>query len=194
MPSRPREYPVPALEKGLDVLEALAVSSGPLTLAELAERLHRTRNELFRMLSCLEARGYVQRDAAGANRLTLKLFELAHRHPPIDMLLRIADRPMQEIALAIEQSVHISVISRGRLVVLAQADSPRKVRIAVEVGGSFPVIETISGPPAPRPVPRARAAALPRSRPGVWRAHQAGTLDPAATARAAASRWPWYGR
>ncbi len=33
------QYPVPALEKGLDVLETLAAVSVPQTLAELAARL-----------------------------------------------------------------------------------------------------------------------------------------------------------
>jgi DNA-binding IclR family transcriptional regulator len=47
-------YAAPALEKGLDVLELLASVSEALTHSEIARRLGRTINEVFRMLVCLE--------------------------------------------------------------------------------------------------------------------------------------------
>ena len=59
---QPRKYSVPAMEKGLDLLEALAGSAVPLSLAELSRDLGKGSSELFRMLNCLEARGYVARD------------------------------------------------------------------------------------------------------------------------------------
>jgi DNA-binding IclR family transcriptional regulator len=55
-------YFAPALEKGLDVLEALAVARTPQTLAQLARTLNRTSSELFRMIDALEKRFYIIRD------------------------------------------------------------------------------------------------------------------------------------
>jgi len=73
MPKSP-EYPVPALEKGLDLIETLASVAVPLSLSELANQLDRGTSELFRMLNCLERRGYVTRDVvSGKYGLTLKL-------------------------------------------------------------------------------------------------------------------------
>ena len=55
------KYPVPALEKGLDILEELADASTPLSLTQLANNLGRSSNEIFRMVSVLEKRRYIRR-------------------------------------------------------------------------------------------------------------------------------------
>jgi DNA-binding IclR family transcriptional regulator len=59
-----RRYPTPALEKGLDALELLASESEGLTKTEVARRLGRTVSEVFRMLVCLETRGYIARSGS----------------------------------------------------------------------------------------------------------------------------------
>ena len=144
-PEQP-SYFVPALEKGLDVLETLANAGSPQTLAELARALHRTSSELFRMIDALEKRSYIFRDpATGAYGLTLKLYELAHTHSPVDQLLRAADRPMRQLTILLSESCHLSVISGGELVVIAQAESPVPVRLSVEVGSKIAPLLTVSG-------------------------------------------------
>ena len=84
-------YAVPALEKGLDLLEALAAQPEPRSQTDLARALGRSPSEIFRMLACLERRGYiVKEEASGRYRLTLRLYELAHTHTPVDQLLHAA--------------------------------------------------------------------------------------------------------
>ncbi len=140
------QYPVPALEKGLDVLETLAAVSVPQTLAELAARLKRSSSELFRMLNCLESRGYILRDGvSGRYSLTLKLYSLAHTHSVEEKLLRASRRPMQDLTESLRESCHLSVLDRGSLLVLAQQESPERVRVSIEVGGLFDPVETASG-------------------------------------------------
>lgn len=141
-----QKYSVPALDKGLDILEALTASQDPQSLSEIARRLGRTSSELFRMLNALERRGYIERDpVSGKCRLTLRLYELAHTHSPIDKLLRAATIPMRELAERLKESCHLSTLANGRLVVLAQADSPESCRFSVEVGAAFSPIHTASG-------------------------------------------------
>lgn len=139
-------YQVPALEKGLDILEYLAAEGVPATQAQLARALGRGPNELFRMLVCLERRGYIQRDpASGAYALTLRLYELSRSHSPYEELLHAAVRPMQGLTETLLESCHLSVLQRGALLVLAQEESPRPLRLSVEVGSTFPAIRTVSG-------------------------------------------------
>ncbi len=139
-------YFVPALEKGLDVLETLANASGPQTLAELARRLNRTSSELFRMIDALEKRSYIVRDSAtSAYSLTLKLYELAHTHSPVDQLLRAADLPMRQLVKTLHESCHLSVLHSDLLVVIAQQESPEPVRLSVEVGSLVSPFDTTSG-------------------------------------------------
>ena len=52
-------YAVPALEKGLDVLELLAHQRDGLTATQIARELNRTVSEIFRMIICLKRRGYI---------------------------------------------------------------------------------------------------------------------------------------
>lgn len=145
MPKTPN-YPVPALEKGLDILEALSAAAVPQSLAELAVLLARSRNELFRMLNCLERRGYVARDPVSSKySLSLKLYTLAHAHSMVDKLVRAARVPMQALTERFRESCHLSVLERGRLLVVAQQESPDRVRLSIEVGGSFDPERTASG-------------------------------------------------
>jgi DNA-binding IclR family transcriptional regulator len=139
-------YRVPALEKGLDILEALASSPVPQSLSELARRLKRTASELFRMMNALEKRGYIERDPVSTKYgLTLRLYELAHTHSPVERLLRAAAIPRRALAESVKESCHVSTLDHERLVVLGQADSPGHYRFSVEVGSTFSPIHTASG-------------------------------------------------
>jgi DNA-binding IclR family transcriptional regulator len=145
MPATPN-YTVPALEKGLDIIETLASVAVPLSLAELGVKLDRSSSELFRMLNCLEQRGYIVRDEASARYgLTLKLYSLAHAHSIAEKLLRAAARPMQALTEKVRESCHLSVLDRGKLLVVAQQESPERVRLSIEVGSQFEPMATASG-------------------------------------------------
>lgn len=130
-------YSAPALEKGLDVLELLAAEAHGLNLQEIARRLERSPNELFRMLDVLVRRGYLVRHPDSAYALTLRMFELAHLHPPVDRLLDVAMPHMQALAAAAGQSNHLCVHHDARLVVLARAESPEPMSYAVRQGAHF---------------------------------------------------------
>jgi DNA-binding IclR family transcriptional regulator len=139
-------YSVPALEKGLDVLEALASARIPQSLTILARRLNRTPSELFRMMDTLERRSFIARDpVSDGYHLTLKLYELAHTHSPVEQLLKAAMAPMYELSEKIHESCHLCVLSGTMLVVVAQAESPEPVRLSVEVGDRIEPLRTASG-------------------------------------------------
>ncbi len=140
------KYSVPALEKGLAVLELLARAPEPLSLSQISEMMANNTSQLFRTMNCLVEGGYVSKDEMhGKYSLTLKLFELANRHSPLKHLLHVANLPMQELAHTIRESCHISIIQHGQLLVVGQVESPEKVQITVSVGTSFPLVSTVSG-------------------------------------------------
>lgn len=151
MASKPRiksapSYSVPALEKGLDIIESLAASPAPLSLAELARDLNRGSAEIFRMLVCLDRRAYLRRDPlSGKYALTLRLFELAQAHSPLKALLSVAREPMRAVTEALGESCHLSVMERGKLLVIAREESPERVRLSIDVGASFDPKNTASG-------------------------------------------------
>src|SRR5438045_7811845 len=101
-----RTYQAPALEKGLDALELLANESHGLSKTDVARRLGRTISEVFRMLMCLESRGYIARDADERYSLTLHLFKLAYQRPHIERLITESLQIMRDVAYQIKESCH----------------------------------------------------------------------------------------
>lgn len=143
---RRRKYAVPALEKGLDIVEYLADQAVPLTQSQLARALNRQPGELFRMLACLEGRGYVRRDPTnGGYSLTLKLFQLARIHSPYESLVAAARPLMRALADEVRESCHLTVLQNDQVLVLAQEESPNPFRLSVEVGSTHSPLRTNSG-------------------------------------------------
>jgi DNA-binding IclR family transcriptional regulator len=130
-------YSAPALEKGLDILEMLAAQPHSRSLQEIAKQLERTPNELFRMLDVLVRRGYLSRLPDSTYALTLRLFELAQRHPPVERLLDVAMPYMEQLARETGQSNHLCVHHDARLVVLARAEPPEPMSALVRQGAHF---------------------------------------------------------
>jgi len=85
------QYSAPALDKGLDILEFLSIQATPQSQVEISKGVDRSSNEIYRMLLCLEERDYLHRDSkTGKYSLSLKLYQLAHRHSPVDALKKAA--------------------------------------------------------------------------------------------------------
>lgn len=144
-PSR-RIYPVPAAEKVLDILEFMAGQADGLTPTEIATAMGRTVHEIYRVILVLEARGYLfQRSASDGYRLSLKLFDLAHRLPSVRRLSDSALNVMQALTPRTLQSCHLSILSGHELLIVLQVDSPLPMRYSVMLGAKFDFAETSAG-------------------------------------------------
>jgi DNA-binding IclR family transcriptional regulator len=139
-------YRAPALDKGLDILELLSEQKEGLTRAEIMKALGRNASEIYRMLERLVARQYVMRSSAGDRySLSLKLFALAHRHPPMNRFIAEALPVMQAFAETAEQSCHLTVYDRGNLLVIAQVDGPGTWGLSIRLGSRVGLVDTASG-------------------------------------------------
>ena len=138
-------YAAPALEKGLDILEALADSVSGYTLNELAQKVGRKVSEIFRMAVTLQRRGFVQVDENDRYTLTLRMFELAHRQQPLKSLVSAALPLLRELANRARQSCHLAMYQGGRVVVIAQVESPERWSFGLKVGVVMGLTDTSSG-------------------------------------------------
>lgn len=139
------DYSVPALDKAFDVLELLASRSDALSQTEIAEAVGRTVGQIFRVLTALEARGWLLRDrSSGLYSFSMRAFDLAHRHPPLRGLLVAATPAMRELSERVQQSCNLSVLDMGAVRVVAQVESPADFGYRVRVGALFP-IESATG-------------------------------------------------
>ncbi|MEV8254560.1 IclR family transcriptional regulator [Rhodoglobus sp. NPDC076762] len=164
------EYSAPALDKGLDILELLADTSGSLSQSQIAESTGRSIGQIFRVLSTLERRGYVVRDKqSGLYELAMKLFDLAHRHPPLRSLVSVALPIMQQLAEHARQSCNLAVLDGALVRVLAQVESPADFGFRVRVGATFGVDTTATGAvlTGGAPIPESPAAGVDTLHPGI---------------------------
>jgi DNA-binding IclR family transcriptional regulator len=145
-PRASSRYPTPALEKGLDILEMFAREPTGLTKSDVARKLGRTISEIFRMLLCLEERGYIAQ-SPGTDRynLTLHLFRLAQEHPPIKRMTMQALPIMQQVAHELSQSCHLGVLNGGQVVIIAQVDSPVSPGFYVKAGAVVDLMHAATG-------------------------------------------------
>jgi len=146
MSKKQPNYDVPALDKGLDIIEVLAHSAIPLSQIEIARRLEKTVSQVFRMITCLERRGYIYKDPdASVYSLTLKMYQLVNHHPPVEKLLRTATGPIMDLVSKIEESCHMSVLKGSQVVILSQHDSPKRVSVHVRPGSTVSILDSNSG-------------------------------------------------
>lgn len=139
-------YRAPALDKGLDILELLSSEPKGLTRAEIVKAMGRSPSEIYRMLERLVARNYVARSAEGDRyEMTMKLFLLAHRHPPVRRLVAQAMPLMDEFARKSRQSCHLVVPEQGAAIVVAQASPLDVWEFRVRVGVQLDLLNTGSG-------------------------------------------------
>ena len=140
------KYSAPALSKGLDILELLATQMNGMKKNEVAQALDRSISEIYRMMAVLVARGYVLFDEESERySLSMRMFELSHRHPPTRRLTAVAGRIMEELAGTLNQSVHLAIPYNSEILVIAQVDSPGNNVTVVRLGAQVPMVLTSSG-------------------------------------------------
>jgi DNA-binding IclR family transcriptional regulator len=104
----------PALEKGLDLLEALAAQSRGLSQKQLADRVGRSVSEMFR---------------------------IASQYPPTERLLQAALPAMEQLAKRVQLSCHLAVLHGEQFMVIARIEPEWLMGWSVKVGAVFPLTQ-----------------------------------------------------
>lgn len=138
-------YRAPALDKGLDILEVLAEQARGLTRAEIVKELGLGPSQIYRMLERLVARCYVNRIDGDRYALTMKLFALATRHPPLRRLAAQAQPLMDDFARISHQSCHLVMPGEGVGLIAAQASPRSHFEFRARIGGEIDLFHTGSG-------------------------------------------------
>jgi DNA-binding IclR family transcriptional regulator len=126
---------VRVLEKTLDILESIKSEGSGMGLAEVARSVSMPKATVYRILTTLEVRGYLDRQAKGRGYcITEKLFSLRRDLSRGQNLLRIAPPVMEQLAKECRETVNLGTLDGGEVVVIATVESPQSVRMASKVG------------------------------------------------------------
>ena len=141
-----KNYNAPALDKGLDILELLSISENGLTQAQIAMKLNKSVNEIYRMISTLRSREYVELDEeTDIYNLSYKILNMTAKFEPVKTLTARTIPLMKEISTKTNQSIHLAIYTRGKILIIAQEDSPSFFNYHMSVGATFDLLETSSG-------------------------------------------------
>jgi DNA-binding IclR family transcriptional regulator len=136
---------VPALERGLHLLEWMASQAEPVTLTQIACGVSLGIPEVQRPVACLEELGYLRRLSSGAYELSGRLFGIASKHPPLSRLRRAAEPALAEFAAITGHSVHLSVPDGDAALMLLDVPGSGLVRLSLKPGARFAPANTLSG-------------------------------------------------
>lgn len=142
------DWTLSTLEKGLRILELLASdeAAGGLTLTELSRRLGMHRTTLFRFLTTLRDRGYVERDHAGDRYLLgMRVLHLSAgllsrldiRHVARPVLLSLRDET--------QELVHLAVLDGPDVITVERVAGTHAVSLQTDIGERRPAYCTASG-------------------------------------------------
>lgn len=140
-------YVIQSVAHALDVLEQFFNDADELGVTELSKRLKLHKNNVFRLLATLEARGYIEQNRATENyRLGIKCLHLGRRYIDHMGLVRQARPILTDVAHRCRESTFVAILRREGVVPLEAAEpNERVVRITPPLGQPLPLHCTAVG-------------------------------------------------
>ncbi|MGA1870981.1 MAG: IclR family transcriptional regulator [bacterium] len=140
------EYVVQSVSNAIDVLECFMGEKTEWGVTELSQKLNLSKNNVFRLLSTLLARGYVEQNSAtGSYKLGLRSFELGQAYSRNMGLLRQASAILKKLHDQTLETVYLSIYDNGEIIYISMAETTHPVRIIPMVGHRAPAYCTAIG-------------------------------------------------
>lgn len=131
------------MNRGLDIIEALASEKGELEFSEISKRLKIPRASLARILNTLRKRRFIDKDEkSGRYRLGLKfIYLVSFVYDKID--IRSYARPyMVKLAETTGETIELSTLDHDQLVLVEQIESEQGIRLYSRIGSAYPYLHT----------------------------------------------------
>jgi DNA-binding IclR family transcriptional regulator len=129
-----------SLERGLRLVEAVALNGVTTSLAEAARRTGLHRSTAHHLLQTLVGLGYLRQDPETRGyALTAKLFQLTGRTWSPEQLAVIAQPILDELARRTGEGSSFAVYRDGAVTVVAKREHDGPVRVVQDVGGRRPL-------------------------------------------------------
>lgn len=130
---------VPALQRGLAMLEMLAQSTNGATLSELGAALNIGLPSVFRIASALEELGYLRREERTKTySVTHKLLLLGQPHTGERSLVECSVDAMRRVLNATGETTQLCCLAESRCVIVDQLASRHPFKYVVDIGSHAP--------------------------------------------------------
>jgi IclR family transcriptional regulator, KDG regulon repressor len=158
MANRKRKSTVQSLQRGLEILTAIAQANRPVGITELSRHFGLAKGSISRLVATLAQQSFLSRDPeTGRYRLSPRIWALGIGAVTQLDVRGIARPVMERLNAQTRETVHLTVLTgHDEMVFLDKLDSTRAVRPNVELGVTLPPYCVANG--------KAMLAFLPRAR------------------------------
>lgn len=158
MANQKRKTTVQSLQRGLEILVAVAQADRALGITELSRQFGLAKGSISRLVATLAQQSFLTRDPETAKyRLSTRVWELGVGALSQLDVRSIARPVMDTLNAATQETVHLTVLTESdEMVFLDKLDSTRAVRPNVELGATLPPYCVANG--------KAMLAFLPKAR------------------------------
>lgn len=137
-------YAVRSVLRVLNILDLLRQRAGGARLAEVTAATDMPKSTVFRYLTTLESRGYVERDGA-SNIYRLGAAFLSSEPQHLELLALRARPLLEEVRDRFDETVNLGVLDGNRIVYLEIVESRRNMRFVARKGDREPIHSTALG-------------------------------------------------
>ena len=138
--------PVQSLTRAFDIVELLAKEQHGLTLSEIAERVQLPTSTVYRLLSALKERGYVEQlKPSGYYRLGLTFVDMSSLYLNRLELKTEAEPILRELSKLTGQTVFLAIRDAHQIVYIDKMDEFSSLRKYSIIGQRKPVYATSLG-------------------------------------------------
>ena len=139
-------YVIQSVSHALDVMEQFNGNVEEIGVTELSKRLKLHKNNVFRLLATLEARGYIEQNKLTENyRLGLRCLQLGQTFIHQMGLLLQSRAILRDLSRATKESAYVAIRKGGAIIPLDFVEPARTVRVVSFLGTMLPPHCTAAG-------------------------------------------------
>lgn len=140
------KYIINSIIRACNILTCFSRERRHFKISELARQLQLDRSTTYRILLSLESCGFVEKDErTGEYFLGMTTFEIGNAFLSQMDFVKISKPIMADLALKVQETVHLAVLSDIEIVYVEKSDSPRTLGVMSKIGQRAPVYCTALG-------------------------------------------------
>jgi DNA-binding IclR family transcriptional regulator len=137
---------IQSLDRGLTILQSVALSQKPVTLGELAELLDIDRSSAFRLAHTLRRRGFLSSPAGRKDYiLGSSMWTLSRQYNWSNMLVQVAHQELKLLANQINETAHLAIREGKNSLFIDCAPANHVIAVAGRTGELVPLHCTAHG-------------------------------------------------
>jgi DNA-binding IclR family transcriptional regulator len=140
------DYIIHTVSNALNLFELFNRKGEGLSVSEISQRLRLPKNNVLRLVTTLELRGYLEQDKlTDRYKVGLRALDLGQTYLRQGGLLRRARPVLADISRTFHETTYLARLEKRHIIYLDAVESDRKVHVVSRLGIRLPAYSTASG-------------------------------------------------